>query len=108
MHILGCFWFSIVSIEKVWIPPLDFIWAGQAKIYVFWDDTEAPIFYRYTISLYAAVLALGGNEMGPRTHMEIVIIIIMLIGLAILNAKIFGEMTVLVAASSQKSTNFKR
>jgi len=26
LHCLGCMWFVIVSIEKVWVPPLDFIY----------------------------------------------------------------------------------
>lgn len=106
MHIVGCFWFYIVSIEKVWIPTIDFIWAGQRRIYQFWDDTQSDILYRYAVSYYCAVLALGGNEMGPRSHLEIVVIICLLIGLAILNANIFGEMTVLAAMSNVKNTKF--
>jgi hypothetical protein len=96
MHILGCGWYYVVAIDKQWIPPLDFIWAGLPRVYRFWDDTQTDLNYRYVLSLYTAVIALGGNEMGPRSDFEILVMITMLIGLAILNANIFGEMTVLV------------
>jgi len=106
MHIIGCFWFYIVSINKTWVPALDFIWAGQRKINVFWDDSESDLTYKYLVSLYSAVLALGGNEMGPRSELEIVLMIGILLFLAILNADVFGEMTVLVAESSRLKVMF--
>ena len=59
------------------------------------------------VSLYCAVLALGGNEMGPRTDIEIVLMLLILLGCAILNANIFGEMTVLVQVGSRKSSQFQ-
>jgi len=59
------------------------------------------------VCLYTAVLALGGNEMGPRTNVEILSIFIILIILAIYNATIFGEMTVLVQMCTRKSTDFQ-
>ena len=105
MHLLGCTWYYIVAeIEnKSWIPPLDFIWAGSDKIYQFYDKDTV---YRYMVSLYCAVLALGGNEMGPRTDAEIFLMILVLLACAIINANIFGEMTVLVQIGSRKSSQF--
>jgi hypothetical protein len=55
---------------------------------------------RYVTSLYCAVLALGGNEMGPRSDTEIIIIYLFLVVLTFYNANIFGEMTVLVQQAS--------
>jgi hypothetical protein len=52
------------------------------------------------------VLALGGNEMGPRSDTEIIIIYLFLVVLTFYNANIFGEMTVLVQQASQKTTQF--
>jgi len=75
------------------VPPLDFIWAGSDRIYDFYSKGTIQ---KYFISLYNAVLALGGNEMGPRSTGEIGIMIMILLGCAIINANIFGEMTVLV------------
>jgi len=107
MHILGCFWFIVISAEKEWIPPLDFIYAGTPKIKRFYDETETDVTYRYLVSLYCAVLALGGNEMGPRTDFEITTMIMILLGCTIFNANIFGEMTVLVQMGSRKATGFQ-
>lgn len=76
-------------------------------IYRFWDDSMCSYTYRYCLCLYSAVLALGGNEMGPRTHLEITLMICILVLCAILNAIVFGEMSVLVAEASRKSTNFQ-
>ena len=106
MHIIGSVWYLITSVDKVWIPPKDFIYAGQADIYRFWyPDTE--IVETYLVSLYSAVIALGGNEMGPRTDMELLLIFIILFSVTFYNAHIFGEMTVLVQASSKKTTDFQ-
>ena len=55
-----------------------------------------------------AVLALGGNEMGPRTTFEIAFIFIVLISLILYNAVIFGEMTVLVSEVSKKESGFQQ
>jgi hypothetical protein len=49
---------------------------------------------------------LGGNEMAPRTNLEILMICLILIFCAIVNANIFGEMAVLVQMASRKSAMF--
>ena len=33
MHVVGCVWFLVVRDDKVWIPPPDFIEAGNPEIY---------------------------------------------------------------------------
>ena len=57
--------------------------------------------------MYVAVLALGGNEMGPRTNSEIVVIFAVLVILIIVNAIVFGEITVQIEAGSLKSTFYQ-
>ena len=57
--------------------------------------------------LYTAVLALGGNEMGPRTNTEIIVMFSILIFLTMYNALIFGDMTVLVSEVTKKASNFQ-
>jgi hypothetical protein len=37
MHIVGSMWYYLVSIDMIWIPPLDFIYAGSETVYAFWD-----------------------------------------------------------------------
>lgn len=86
MHCIGCLWFTIVMIDQVWSPPLDFLWVSRPTYYRFYDSDQVNPLYQYLVSLYTAVLALGGNEMGPRTNMEIVIMFTILIGLTMYNA----------------------
>lgn len=50
---------------------------------------------------------LGGNEMAPRTGLEIFFIDVVLLTCAIINANIFGEMAVLVSISSRKGAAFQ-
>ena len=49
------------------------------------------------VVLYLGVLALGGNEMGPRTSTEIAVMFFMLVSLILVNAYVFGQMSVLVS-----------
>lgn len=106
MHIIGCIWYLIVQIEQKWVPPLDFIYVQRKGYYRFYDLEEVTEWYQYMVVLYMAVLALGGNEMGPRTTFEIAFIFIVLISLILYNAVIFGEMTVLVSEVSKKESGF--
>ena len=106
MHCIGCLWYQIVMIDQVWSPPLDFLWVSRPTYYRFYDSDQVNPLYQYLVSLYTAVLALGGNEMGPRTNLEICIMFIILIGLTMYNAQIFGEMTVLVSEVTKKASNF--
>ena len=107
MHIIGCIWYVIVSDEKLWVPPLDFIYVQRGSYYRFYDLEEVSSWYQYMVVLYMAVLALGGNEMGPRTTVVIIYVFIVLISLILYNAVIFGEMTVLVSDISKKESSFQ-
>ena len=79
----------------------------RGSYYRFYDLEEVDEWYQYMVVLYMAVLALGGNEMGPRTTVEIVYVFVVLIGLVLYNAVIFGEMTVLVSDISKKESSFQ-
>ena len=108
MHIIGCVFFLIVEKAKQWVPPLDFIYVQRGGYLRFYDQEEVTQGYQYIIMLYMAVLALGGNEMGPRTTFEIIYIFIVLIGLILYNAVIFGDMTVLVSEVTKKESQFQQ
>ena len=79
LHVVGVAWFKLVSIEREWSPPLDFIYASRNEFMRFYDMEQVTEFYQYLVSLYVAVLALGGNEMGPRTDVEILFMTLLLI-----------------------------
>jgi hypothetical protein len=36
LHILACFWYMIIMIDKMWVPPMDFFYAGSSDIYKFY------------------------------------------------------------------------
>ena len=63
--------------------------------------------YKYLVNLYNAVLFLGGNEMGPRTNLEICLCTIILVCMAIFNAWLFGDMAVLTEMSGRKQAQFQ-
>tara|TARA_B110000285_G_scaffold169535_1_gene189698 strand:- start:641 stop:871 length:231 start_codon:yes stop_codon:yes gene_type:complete len=58
--------------------------------------------YQYLVSLYYAVLFVGGNEMGPREDYEIIICTCILVFMAMYNATVFGDMAVLTEESGKK------
>jgi len=106
MHMLGSSWYFLCKQTQAWIAPLDFVYAGQyPKIYRIWSEDYSDS-YRYLVNLYNAVLFLGGNEMGPRTDYEIVFCTSILIGMAIFNAALFGDMAVLTEMSGRKQAQF--
>ena len=116
MHVIGCTWFFIVDPEETdgplpyiqWVPPLDFIYVSRGDYHRFYDHEEVDYWYQYLIVLYMAVLALGGNEMGPRTNQQIFIMFAILLCLILYNAIIFGEMTLLVGETTKKESEFQK
>ena len=99
LNCLGCLWFFIVKQNKTWIPPLDYIYL-MTELY-----NESQL-YQYSLSVYHAFLILGINDIGPRNTFQIIFICVMFIVSAIINASIFGNMTVLLQSLNHKATNF--
>jgi hypothetical protein len=92
MHVIACLWYWLVNRNGVWIPPFDFIEAGNSEIYRFYyEDTSWE--QRYITCLYNALMALGGNEMGPRTDLEIITMFFILEGGVIFGSIFIGEFT---------------
>ena len=54
--------------------------------------------------LYYAILNLGSNEFGPVNNFEFTFLIFTLIGSAMLNAIIFGDVATLVSVLEQKDS----
>ena len=57
--------------------------------------------------MYTAILMLGGNEIGPRTYLELVTCTAILIVLAIFNASLFGELAILSEVAQRKQNKFQ-
>ena len=62
---------------------------------------------KYWMSLYHAVLMLTGNDIGPRGNFQLALTSVSVTMGAIINANIFGELAVLVAALNRKATQFQ-
>lgn len=101
LHCLGCLWFFIVKQNEIWIPPLDYIYL---KTGLFGESQ----LYQYSLSIYHALLILGINDIGPRNTFQMIFICVMLIVSAIINASIFGNMTVLLQSLNHKASNFQK
>ena len=65
------------------------------------------MWHRYFIFLYNSVLFLGGNEMGPRTDLELGSSVLILVFMSILNAGLFGEMTLEVDIKGRKQAIYQ-
>lgn len=106
MHGVGCLWHLITDQEKLWIVPLDFVHAGiYPQIYRYYNEKDG---FKYIVSLYTSLMFLGGNEMGPRTDIEMIVCPIILIILAIFNAWLFGDMAVLSEMNGRKQAKFQQ
>ena len=79
MHILACFWHSIQDLTQDWIPPTNFIEAGNPdKIYKYYYDTTRSS-TSYLLVFYYAVATLGANEMGARSEYQLIATIVVCI-----------------------------
>ena len=61
---------------------------------------------QYLSMLYHAIMVFGLNEVAPVERVEIIIVIILMIISAMVNAYIFGEMAVLVTEMDKSSAEF--
>ena len=59
------------------------------------------------MSIYHAVLMLGGNDIGPRGEFQLSFVTFILIMAAIINANIFGNIAVLIQSLNRKAANFQ-
>lgn len=102
IHIIACLLWKVFSIEKKWIPAVDFIYV-ESRIF----DDKTPFIKQYLSMCYHAIMVFGLNEVAPRSRQETMVVIIMMIVSAIANAFIFGEMAVLVLEMDKKDNDFQ-
>ena len=100
IHVLACLLWVFFKLEETWIPAVDFIYAKTALF-------EEDFAKQYLSMCYHAIMVFGLNEVAPRAVTEIVVIIVMMIISAMVNAFIFGEMAVLVQEMDKKDIEFQ-
>lgn len=98
IHLEACFWFMIIKQREVYVPPSEFLnEEGHHALF------EAGVFKQYAISLYTSIFMLICAEIGPQTEWELLYASNMIIFGQIVQAILFGEMTVVMSNLSRKS-----
>ena len=105
IHVMGCIWYFVVSIEEVWIPNLDFIWFGNPQVY---DVYYTNISRSYWTTFYIGFFLFGVGEVCPRTETEILVAIPILILSSIMNGLIIGNMALYISELNKKGAEFQR
>lgn len=100
LHLLACVWYYIVKENEEWIPPLDYV-------FIVTDVYDRSKYYQYFMSLYHAVLMLGGNDIGPRGNFQLIFVSVILMLGAVITSIIFGNMSVMLQSLNRKSTAFQ-
>jgi len=100
----GCIWNFIVSKEELWIPNMDFIWFGTPQIFhYYYADTKEKLL----ICLYIGFYLFGVGEVCPRTQLEIIIAVPILILSSIVNGLIIGNMALYISELNKKRSDFQ-
>ena len=104
IHLFGCLWYAIVTAEEKWIPNMDFIWFGTPQIYDFY---YADLERSYFTSMYIEFYLFGVGEVCPRTQLEILTSIPVLILSSIMNGLIIGNMALYLQELNKKNADFQ-
>jgi hypothetical protein len=106
---MACAWYLIVLEQgEKWIPIIDYGILGKYDHPDLYDDLyQSEIIRKYCVSLHAAVLLLAGNDIGPRTTIQVSFGAMNIFMGAIINANIFGELAVLASNLNKKAMDFQ-
>mmetsp|Transcript_28153 Transcript_28153/g.42606 ORF Transcript_28153/g.42606 Transcript_28153/m.42606 type:complete len:94 (+) Transcript_28153:802-1083(+) len=93
---MGCFFYAISKRTRKWKPA-----SWQAG-----DFYEAPTRLKYLHSLYAATMALTGNEVDPVDEIEIAYAFFMTVTGAVLMAVVLGAAAAIFSEMNRKKQRF--
>jgi hypothetical protein len=82
----------------MWYMPLDWVNFVDQEMFT----KKYSFAFRYKTMMYMAILQLGSNEIGPVNEIEMIFCVFNLIGAAILNALLFGDIAGLVGVLGKK------
>ena len=110
IHVTGCAWFYVISMNQKWLPAqFQFYEENRQMLY------ESNWYDQYPVAVYNAILALTGNDIFPSTisknsddngYIEHILGTILILAGAIINAHIFGTIAVIVGTFSRKAYRF--
>jgi hypothetical protein len=95
VHFTACIWWIVVSVESTWVPVPDFF-TGESDVF------NQDVWTQYFTCFYHAVWLLVGGEIGARNTTEAAVGSIIIITGALLNAIMFGEISVLMSSLNRK------
>ena len=104
IHGVGCIWNYVCSQEEEWIPNMDFIWFGTPQVY---DYYYADEFRKFSICFYIGFYLFGVGEVCPRTQLEILVAVPILIVSSIMNGLIIGNMALYLSELGKKQSEFQ-
>lgn len=100
LHFLACLIYYIMNLNRSWIANCEALSLGT-EFYAYNDYT-----YKYSTMIYYSVLMYLINETGPTVLYEREFVQIVAIVSAVVNALIFGNITVLVQQLNAKRVQF--
>ena len=109
IHITGCLMFYVqqTNTKSDWIPPMNYIDASKS-VYT-WKDKEAGIkqdwHFQYSVCLYYAMNAIGGNELGPTDAAELAYVVFLNVFGLIFKVYLFGELSGLLSVLGNNAAN---
>lgn len=101
IHIQAWVWWILVTVEKSWVPNMDFIFY-ETQIY------SDNVYKQYFSSFYHSVMLFGVNEMAARSEFVLITSSFIMLFSAMVNANIIGQVAVLLGDMSKKSVKFTR
>lgn len=103
IHINACVWYYIIKEEEIWVPNLDFIHFGTPMIYDYYSDNPGR---QYLTSLYTSFYLFGVGEVVPRTTIENLVSIILLVVSSNFNGFVIGNMALYLIELEKNNKEF--
>lgn len=100
VHFVACLWFAVVKMEKEWVPVPDWM-TGETE---FWSE---DVWTQYFTCFYTSIWLLVGGEVGARNTLEAAVGAVFMVLGALLNAILFGEISVLISNLNAKRAWFQ-
>lgn len=99
-HCQACLWYILVSQNKEWVPPLDYLVTREV-----YNDSLSM---KYLTSYYYSVMFFANNDNLPvSTESQLTFCSFALLISAIMNANVLGNVAVLVSSLSRRTTAFQ-
>ena len=100
----------MIKDNDFWSPTPDWVFYSTNNIperLSIHDPLLTSVGDKYWLCFYTSIIFLEGNEVGPRSSVEISLAAFILLSDLIVSGNIFGEVSILVQMSNRKSQEFE-